>query len=250
MKLHLFHFSPHGLVRVYSHLKAGSRLCRSTGLKLRLLIPESINSMTAAYNVYRTLREAHLPWPETIIDVGANVSQMARLLLGMNPNAKIISFEPNPTLCPIGDVIRVALSDTDGEAELFVPLHDAQLGRIQLTKENMSPSGIHFPVRINRMDTLIRKGSIPWDSLKRPIMVKIDTEGSEQKIINGFGKYLSDVSYLLVEVENVEQRGQNYNLLQLSTTVATHGFNQCKIVYACYDGPDAPAYTDVLFWRK
>ena len=100
------------------------------------------------------------------------------------------------------------------------------------------------------MDTLIRTGKIPWDNLKQPIMVKIDTEGSEKRVIDGFGKYLSDVEYLLVEVENIEQRGQNYNLLGLSTTLASHGFDQCKIVYACYDGPDAPAYTDVLFWRK
>ena len=250
MKLHLFHFSPHGLVRAYSHLKAGRRLSGATGLKLRPLIPESVNSMTAAYNVYRTLREADLPWPETIIDVGANVSQMARLLLGMNSNAKVISCEPNPKLSPIGDVMRIALSDTDGEADFFIPMDDTGWGTIEAGKDNISPNTNHFRVKTNRLDTLVRTGELPWDTLKRPIMVKIDTEGSEKRVIDGFGKYLTDVTYLLVEVENIEQRGQNYNLLQFSTTLATHGFDQCKIVYACYDGPDAPAYTDVLFWRK
>lgn len=250
MKLHLFHFSPHGLVRAYSHLKAGRHLCRSTGMKLRPLIPESVNSMTAAYNVYRTLREGDLPWPETIIDVGANVSQMARLLLGMNSKAKVISCEPNPKLSPIGDVMRIALSDTDGEADFFIPMDDSGWGTIEAGKDNISSSTNHFRVKTNRLDTLIRTKQMPWDKLKRPIMVKIDTEGSEKRVIDGFGTYLSDVTYLLIEVENIEQRGQNYNLLQLSTTLATHGFDQCKIVYACYDGPDAPAYTDVLFWRK
>ncbi|MGI5964215.1 MAG: FkbM family methyltransferase [Lawsonibacter sp.] len=250
MKLHLFHFSPHGLVRAYSHLIAGRRLCRSTGMKLRPLIPESVNSMTAAYNVYRTLQEAELPWPETLIDVGANVSQMARLLLGMNANAKVISCEPNPKLSPIGEVMRIAISDTDGEADFFIPMDDTGWGTIEAGKDNISTNTNRFPVTINRMDTLIRTGKIPWDNLKQPIMVKIDTEGSEKRVIDGFGKYLSDVEYLLVEVENIEQRGQNYNLLGLSTTLASHGFDQCKIVYACYDGPDAPAYTDVLFWRK
>lgn len=250
MKLHLFHFSPHGLVRAYSHLKAGRRLCSSTGLTLRPLIPESVNSMTAAYNVYRTLQEANLPWPETIIDVGANVSQMARMLLGMNVNAKIISFEPNPKLSPIGEVMRIALSDSDGDADFFIPMDDTGWGTIEAGKDSISPNTNHFRVKINRMETLIRTGEMPWDKLKRPIMVKIDTEGSEKRVIDGFGKHLLDVTYLLVEVENIEQRGQNYNLLQLSTTLATYGFDQCKIVYACYDGPDAPAYTDVLFWRK
>lgn len=250
MKLHPFHFTPHGLVRAYSHLVAGRRLCRSTGLALRPLIPDSVNSMTAAYNVYQTLRGANLPAPETIIDVGANVSQMTQLLLGMNAKAKVISFEPNPKLSPIGEISRIALSDTDGSTDFYIPHDDNGWGTIEAGKINISSTTTHYSVTTNRMDTLIDTGRIPWGSYKRPIMVKIDTEGSEKRVIDGFGKYLLDVTYLLVEVENIEQRGKNYDLLSLSTLLATHGFDQCKIVYACYDGPVAPAYSDILFWKK
>jgi FkbM family methyltransferase len=250
MKLHLFHFSPHGVVRAYSHLKAGRRLCKSTGLKLRPLIPESVGCMTAAYNVYQTLRRASLPSPETIIDVGANVSQMSRLLLGMNTSAKVISFEPNPKLTPIGDVRRIALSDVDGETEFFIPHDDSLWGTIEPGQRKIPGDTTHYSVKACRMDTLIATEQVPWHTLRRPIMVKIDTEGSEKRVIDGFGGYLSDVAYLLAEVENIEQRGENYNLLSLSAILASLGFDQCKIVYACYDGPDAPAYSDILFWRK
>ena len=247
MKLHRCHFSAHGLVRAYSHLKAGRRLCRAMGLRFWPLIPGSVNSMTAAYNVYRTLRGSGLPWPETIMDIGANESQMARLLLAMNPGARVISFEPNPTVSPIGEVMRVALSDTDGEAELVIPADDAGWGTIEHRKDRLVAEAKSFRVRMNRLDTLVREGQMPWEILKRPIMAKIDTEGSEKRVVEGFGACLSDVAYLLVEVENTEQRGQSYNLVQLSNTLSAHGFDQCKIVYACYDGADAPTYAAVSY---
>lgn len=249
MKLHWFHFSPHGIIRAYSHLVAGRRLCRATGLRLRPLIPESVNSMTAAWNVYRTLRDASLPVPETIIDIGANVSQMTQLLLGMNPKARVISVEPNPDLTPVGDVMRMALSDEDGTAQFYIPEGDAGWGTIESQKSEFGNIAPQYSVTTRRMDSLIEEGKVNWAGLRKPIFVKIDTEGSEKRVVEGFGKYLSDVSYLLIEVENKEQRGQNYNIMSLSQVLAKHGYDKCKIVYSCYDGPDAPSYSDVLFWK-
>ena len=250
MKLHLIHFTPHGIIRAYSQLMAGRRLCRACGMPLRPLIPESINSMTAAYNVQQTLQAANLPVPQTVIDIGANISQMSRLLLGMNPQAKLFSFEPNPKLSPMGEVSRVALSDTDGTADLFIPSADNDWGTLEASKSGISTETPHFSVETRRMDTLIDSGKMPWASLAHPIFVKIDTEGGEKRVVDGFGKYLSDVTYLLVEVENIEARGRNYDLLSLSPVIAAHGFNRCKIMYSCYDGPDAPAYSDILFWKS
>ena len=80
MKLHWTHFSPHGIVRAYSHLVAGRRLCRAAGLALRPLVPDSVNSMTAAYNVLQTLRAANLPPPGTLIDVGAILRQLQHIM--------------------------------------------------------------------------------------------------------------------------------------------------------------------------
>ena len=241
MQLHLFHFAPHGLARAYSHLVAGKKLCRATGLKLRPLIPDSVNSMTAAWNVYQTFEKSGLPRPRTIIDVGANVSQI---------DARVLSFEPNQKLFPSGEVHRVALSDTDGTTDFFIPQNDSDWGTIESGKVNITSNTARYSVPTRRMESLIENGEIEWKKAGQPVFVKIDTEGSEKKVIDGFGKYLSDVSYLLVEVENQEARGQNYNLISLCTALAEKGFDCAKIVYSCYDGPEAPAYSDILFWRS
>ena len=248
MQLHLFHFTPHGLARAYSHLVAGKKLCRAAGLNLRPLIPDSVNSMTAAWNVYQTFQESELPRPQTIIDVGANVSQMTRLLLGTAPDARVLSFEPNQKLSPIGEVYRIALSDEDGTTDFFIPQNDSDWGTIEAGKVNITSGTTRYSVPTRRMESLVKSGEIAWEGA--PVLVKIDTEGSEKKVIEGFGKYLSDVAYLLVEVENQEARGQNYDLISLCMTLAEKGFDRSKIVYSCYDGPEAPAYSDILFWRS
>ncbi len=249
MQLHLFHFTPHGLARAYSHLIAGKKLCRATGLRLCPLIPDSVNSMTAAWNVYQTFQKSGLPLPKTIIDVGANVSQMTCLLLGTAPDAEVFSFEPNQKLSPAGKVFRIALSDTDGTTDFFLPQNDADWGTIESDKVNITSNTARYSVPTRRMESLIENGEIEWGK-GHPVFVKIDTEGSEQKVIDGFGKYLCDVAYLLVEVENQESRGQNYNLISLCTRLAEKGFDHSKIVYSCYDGPEAPAYSDILFWKS
>src|SRR5690606_12956189 len=108
-----------------------------------------------------------------------------------------------------------------------------------------------FPVRMARMDGLIeRTEEIDWQKLPKPILLKVDTEGAEMKVLFGFGKYLADVDYLIIEVENHQSRGENYDMITLCTFLASHGFNESSVLYACYAGPTAPTYLDVLFWKK
>lgn len=250
MKLHLFHFTPHGLVRAYSHLIAGKRLCRVAGVKLMQYVPESVNSMTAAWNFWLTMKGGNLIKPGTIIDVGANCSQMTKLLLLSTPDARVISFEPNPKLRPMGEKYEIALSDSDGMAEFYMPHGDDAWGTIEQDNENISAATRHFTVRQASMKSLIQAKAIPWSELPRPILVKIDTEGSEKRVIEGFGAYLQDIAYMIVEVENVETRGGNYSMVDLCCLMASYGFRKSKLLYACYDGPDAPAYSDVMFWKN
>jgi len=204
--------------------------------------------MTAAWNFQLTIDAGELPKPKTIIDVGANNSQMTRLLmLACESDPVIHSFEPHPKLNPIGVKYQLALSDKDGEAEFFVPSGDHDWGTI---KKPDGESMESFKVKMARFDTLIKDGPIQLKDFPRPILVKVDTEGSEFDAIRGFGEYLNQVDYLLVEVENHEVRGSHYSLAELCSYLSVYGFNQSKVLYACYDGPTSPAYLDTLFWRS
>lgn len=246
MKVHLFNLSPTGLLRAWNQCKAGRRLCRAARKPFHPLVPESINSMTAAWNVWRIFQGEKLPVPGTLWDVGANVSQMARMILMLNEDAEVVSFEPNAELKPIGRSLVLGISDTDGEGEFVLRGNDALWGALQ---EGGTALGGGTPVKVRRLDSMIDGGELSWDRVKGPLFLKVDVEGGELKVLRGMGRYLRDVSYLLVELDNGDGRGNEYDAMDLYGIAREAGFGHSRIVYACYDGPDAPTYCDVFFWK-
>lgn len=251
MKIHLFHLQPVGLIRIFYHLRAGWHLCRKYGVSLRRYIPLCINPMNSAWNADRIL--AGLPRPETIIDVGANQSQMTRLLqLLAVSGAEILSFEPIPSLNPIGERFYQALSDTDGKAEFFIPgVSDDELGSLHRDYADQSGQRARsIQVDVARFDTLVANGVVPWAKLKKPLLLKIDTEGNELKVLKGFGDYLRFVDYVLTEVENDNSRGRHYDLIEICARMKEAGFDRSRITYACFEGASTAPYFDLLFWRS
>lgn len=251
MKIRLCHVTPVGLIRMFWHFVAGWRLCRHHGVPLRAYIPNCINPMTAVWNLSRIM--ADMPPPATIIDAGANSSQMSRLLLLLcRPETRVLSFEPIPSLKPIGERFFQALSDKDGMADFYVPGgNDDELG--SLYKDYFETAGIGartLRVELARFDTLVRQGKVPWDDLNRPILLKIDTEGSELNVMKGFGALLSGVDYIVSEVSNSGGRSRPYDLTEMCGYLASAGFHNSRMLYACVDGPALSAYMDMFFWRS
>ena len=250
MKFHLFHFTVHGIARAVSHVRAGCRLCKESNTSIRHYFPECVSSMTAAWNFLKTLDNLKLSKPHTIIDVGANCSQMTKLLqLCCDSNPTILSFEPNPALSPIGKMYNMALGSTDEPVAFVLSSEDDEWGHIQ--QEGSGDNGAHKTIKVeqHRFDTLVKDGRVIFSDLQKPIILKVDTEGGELNAIKGFGVYLNDIDYLLVEVENNESRGQHYGLAEIVSYLSELGFKNSKVLYACYDGPASPAYLDTLFWR-
>ncbi len=251
MKFHLSNFSPWGVIRACSQLTAGRRLCRKAGASLRPFFPNSVNSMTAAWNFNQTLSTESLRPPRTIIDVGANVSQMSKLLmLSCAPDVKLLSFEPNPNLAPMGEVFHLALSNADGEADFFMPSGDDNWGTIEELDPAPDQAQEKQRVVCARFDTLVAEGKVVLPELPRPILLKIDTEGSELRVLEGFGQTLAEIDLLLIEVSNSTSRTSHYNLLTLAAKLRTEGFSGSKVLYSSLEGPKAPTYMDVLFWRE
>ncbi|MBN1270390.1 MAG: FkbM family methyltransferase [Kiritimatiellae bacterium] len=251
MKIHLYHLRPFGLVRAFYQLVAGRKYCRAHGAALRPFVPECINPMTAAWNYWQTVKD--LPRPGTIIDVGANVSQMARLLLlSCAEGAEVYSFEPIPTLEPIGRRFRIALSDRDGTADFYIPFAtDDELG--SLNRSFAEHTGARYKtiqVETARFETLVKEGKIDWKQIRRPILLKLDTEGSELQALKGFGDLLREIDYVITEVGNAPERGMRYDLTEVCAHMTRYGFDSSRVIYACYEGPLAPPYVDVLFWRS
>ncbi len=250
MKICAWHFLPHRLIGAFYQVVAGWRICWRYKVPFLRYFPASVPCMTTAYNFATTLEKEGLPSPRTILDVGSNISQMTRLLL--LPCAKTVtihSFEPNSELRPIGVCHHLALSDTDGEALFCIPGGESMWGTINRDVAKSDGQTTVSKARKARMDSLVAQGELDWGSLPRPILAKVDTEGGELAVLKGFGPYIKDVDYLIMEAGNWEERGRHYVFLEMCRFLEAQGFRNSKILFACFEGTSSPSYCDLLFWR-
>jgi FkbM family methyltransferase len=125
---------------------------------------------------------------EVFFDIGANAGMVTletRAMLG--DSIFIYAFEPQPTLAralrrslalnSYGNVkvMECLLGDVEGSGELYLTSHAIHASVI--------PRERHFTkisLPLHRIDTLVDNGSC-----KPPQLVKVDTEGSEMKILHG-----------------------------------------------------------------
>lgn len=176
---------------------------------------------------------------------------MTRLLLTFCDKAvDVYSFEPNPTLNPVGRVFRVALSDHQGQGTLSVDADDLWGTLVEEDGNRGASSGTRraFPVAVDRFDHLVSSGAICFERLQKPILLKVDTEGHEFRAIRGFGDCLSLIDSILCEVPNGNDA--SYDLFDLTDYLSTFGFDKSLIVHAASVGSRAPGYCDVLFSRR
>lgn len=234
----LKHLSPTAVARNLYGTIAGYRLCARYRARFWTYFPECLNSMTTIAN----FSKLDLNPPGTIIDVGANNSQMAKLLQLLAPNAEILSFEPLPTCQPMGKVYRMALSDQTSKGTMYVLSRDTY-GAI--LDDSSAAHDSSQPTEVRRFDSL----GVNLAGTPHPVMLKIDVEGHELRVLQGFGTELRHVDYVLLELQNAQNESRTSDGLNTYAFLYANGFRHSRILFAWFDGSKMPAYLDVLYWR-
>ena len=166
--------------------------------------------------MHRLLGIANLP-VRTILDVGANEGQFARLLSSYFPQAAVYCFEPVPeafsalrswaTTQNRGIIpIECAIGEVEGSLEMFK--HDAHTSSSSFlhttaTCERYYPqtkvqSGIR--VKCHTLDSAVARFSI---SLKPSVLIKLDVQGYEDRVIQGGQQTFLQASAVILEVSLV-----------------------------------------------
>jgi FkbM family methyltransferase len=173
-------------------------------------------------NLAAVAREYHLadlpdsnsPWcsrrwgmlPPVVLDVGANVGHFARIALERWPGARVLCYEPNPDTFAQLAGSGVAASFTcaavtfprrPGKQPLYLGVHEP--GECSLRQDVVwAPDATDpRPHRCQR-DEWVMVDTIGADGLPPCDVLKVDTEGCEVEILQGY-PYLESVSVLLVE---------------------------------------------------
>lgn len=239
MGIGLKHFKFSSIIRNLFYLAAGMKYCKKYNAPFGPHFPSELNSMATVWN-FSQVRPGRIG---TMIDVGANDSQMAKLFLVMSPDLKLLSFEPLSACKPIGEVYRCALSDTTGTGKMFLTTQDTY-GAV--LNDSNAPHNAVEETEIKRFDDL----GISTATLPKPVFLKVDTEGHELRVLRGFGKQLDGVEMVLLEVQNAQNEAHTADALETYSFLRSQGFTKSRALFSWFDGYNQPAYMDVLFWRE
>ena len=149
----------------------------------------------------------------TVFDIGANTGQFAGVIHEVLPMAMIYSFEPLEDCCrklrarmrDVGNfrVFNIALSDTNGEIILHRNENSASSSVLPMTdlhRQNFPFAVQNYPVKVKSMklDDVTRHLEIANNML-----VKIDVQGFEDKVIAGGEDTIRKAEILILETSFV-----------------------------------------------
>ncbi len=173
-------------------------LFRVCGLDIRRVNPPEDN--------YGWLAKHNLA---TVFDIGANVGQFTMMIHKILPHAKIFSFEPiegcynklaeNMTNVSNFHAFNYALGDTDTNMEIHVNVFTPSSSFLPMAKLHKQA----FPhtdeahlkkVKIKQLDLVAQELNFEDD-----LLVKIDVQGYEDRVIRGGQRVISRARVLIVE---------------------------------------------------
>jgi FkbM family methyltransferase len=147
----------------------------------------------------------------TIIDVGANTGQFAKTFLAIFPRARIISFEPIRAAFgelsswastePRATAINVAVGDTEGTIPMIEHTEHTVSSSILPTTDvsvDIWPAQARQRVVDVRMTTLDE--ALGQRQCEPEVLVKLDVQGYEDRVIRGGKQTLRRAAAAIVEV--------------------------------------------------
>ena len=204
------------------------------------IVPARLNSWRLVRKAMRRgERELHLlsqlaDPARTCVDIGANKGVYTHVLSRLCQH--VAAFEPHPKVFRMllrglptnASAYQIALSDRDGEAELFIPGRagrmSTQLGTLQ--QRSRRPAGSSVFVRTRTLDSF---------DFRNVGFIKIDVEGFEQAVLRGARTTLErERPVLLLEIE---ERHTGEPLGTSIASVAGYGYD----VYYARDDVDGSA---------
>jgi FkbM family methyltransferase len=152
---------------------------------------------------------------DLIFDIGANTGQFSNMIFKLGYKGKIVSFEPlssaHAMLRKRSDKIRnweiaerCAIGDEDGEIEINISKNSISSSILKILNEHVSaaPDSEYIgseKVKVYKLDTIAKK----YTKDAKNIFIKIDTQGFEEKILNGAAVFIKKARGLLVETSLV-----------------------------------------------
>jgi FkbM family methyltransferase len=169
----------------------------------------------------------YIPVGGVVADAGSYIGDHTfSYLQKVGPTGQVLAFEPNPEAfqclklnCPEAICFQVALSDREGIGEL-IPAADCNYGTARVVPTDGFTSK-EFDVALMPLDALM---------LRRLQFCKIDTEGSELRVLKGAAETIKQHRpVLLVEVNQSALEGMGTSPAELLDFIKDLGYSTQNI---------------------
>ncbi len=206
---------------------------------------------------------AQLPSMAVVIDVGGNVGQFSTVARHNFPGAQILSFEPLPEAGdklrhlfagdPLFESFPLALCDHDGTVPFHVTGADDSSSLLPVAARQVS----EFPATrgVDTLDVVTARlddvlaGRPPLPD--GPLLLKVDTQGTELAVLRGATTLLERATHAIVEVSFVELYEGQDDAADITTFLVERGWalrGVYDVKYSILSGE--PIQADMLFERR
>lgn len=198
----------------------------------------------------------------TVIDIGANVGQFAKKAELIFPNAVFYCVEPVP---PVFEKLKawasneakvkvntfnVALGDHEGEIEML--FHDdfspsSSILHTTHTAESLYPvmkSQKRIPVRLTMLDRLLEQVD-----LKHDVLIKMDVQGFEDRVIRGADNILKQAKAVIVEISLDTLYESQATFKDIFNLMDARGFHYAGALDQKYGRDGHVIFMDAVFAR-
>lgn len=240
-------------------LNAGIRLTRIRSAKLLRLLSRRDFRRGLKQGVAASVEHSGIPFsPDiaTVIDLGASRGQFALFASDRFPNARIISFEPQPEPLAelsalLGDRVEarpVAVGSKAGTATMNISRSDdsSSLLRIGVNQRKVFPGTEAvdtIEVEVTTLDAALDQ------PLVRPSLLKIDVQGLELEVLKGATRTLAQIDEALIECSFVELYEGQAMADEVTAAMLEAGLRLAGVYGATVDADGRMVQADFLFRR-
>mgnify|MGYP001366495280 CR=1 FL=1 len=173
---------------------------------------------------------------DMIFDIGANTGKFGELIYKLGYKGKMVSFEPlqsaytllSANTKPYPDwspAERCAIGEEDGEIEMHISENSISSSALTMLEEHetAAPKSKYVgteKAKVYKLDSVFEK----YSSGCKNIFVKIDTQGYEDKVLNGAVNSMSKIKGLYMEMSLLKLYDGQVLFKDLYDRVISYGF--------------------------
>lgn len=199
----------------------------------------------------------------TVIDVGANEGQFGRLILGVFPKAHLYCFEPLDEpfqklvawANKIGDQIRcynLAVGDKEGIVEMHSHIEHSPSSSFLLTTshcQKIYPQTNSQVIKNVTMKTLEGALSGEMQKMTQGVLLKIDVQGFEDRVLRGAQSILKICEVCLLEVSLDKLYEHQADFFELNGLLHEFNLHYAGNLDQVYGNDGRVIYFDAVFLR-